>query len=60
MLNRNEDGKLVLSAFDLTILISELYEKCNTKEEIEWLQNELSSRVECEAENRDEEIQEAS
>jgi hypothetical protein len=51
-----ENGKLLLSSLDFEILIGDLYEKCESEQEIEWLQDQLASIVECLAEERMDEI----
>jgi hypothetical protein len=50
------DKKLIFSSLDFEILIGDLYEKCESEQEIEWLQDQLSSIVECLAEERMDEI----
>ncbi|KZL94337.1 hypothetical protein [Clostridium magnum] len=56
MLERNEKGKLSLKSLDLEIFIGDLFAKCSTEEEIDWLQEQLQSCVECSAEERLEEL----
>ena len=41
MLKRKEDGKLRLSALDLEIFMGDLFEKCKTVHEVEWLSIQL-------------------
>ena len=56
MLSRNEKGNLKLKSLDLEIFFGELYEKCNSESEIDWLQEQLISMIECAAEERKEEL----
>ena len=42
MVERNVNGKLVLKSLDLEIFLGEMFLKCNTDEEIEWLQEQIS------------------
>ena len=56
MIDRTEKGNLKLKSLDLEIFFGELYEKCNKESEIDWLQEQLTSMVECAAEERKEEI----
>jgi hypothetical protein len=57
MLKRNEKGKLLLKSLDLDIFIGDLFAKCDTEKEIEWLQEQLQSCTECRAEERIEELE---
>ena len=41
MVERNVNGKLVLKSLDLEIFLGEMFLKCNTDEEIEWLQEQI-------------------
>jgi hypothetical protein len=50
------DGKLALNSLDMEILVGDLFYKCNTKEEVEWFQEQLTSCIECLAEERLEEL----
>ena len=52
MLNRNKKGKLVLKSLDLEIFIGELYEKCKTEKEVNWLEEQLQPMIKCLAEER--------
>ena len=42
MVERNVNAKLVLKPLDLEIFLGEMFLKCNTDEEIEWLQEQIS------------------
>jgi hypothetical protein len=57
MLSRNKDGKLVLKSLDLEIFIGDMFGKCKNQHEIDWLQEQLSSCVECSADERTNEIE---
>ena len=46
MVERNVNGKLVLKSLDLEIFLGEMFLKCNTDEEIEWLQEQISEALE--------------
>lgn len=56
MLDR-KDGKLRLQSLDLQIFLADLYAKCKNEHEVEWLQEQLQSCVEGEAENRLDELE---
>lgn len=56
MLARNEKGRLVFNRLDFEILIGELYSKCETEDEVEWLEEQLQSIIECSAEERIDEL----
>ena len=45
MVERNVNGKLVLKFLDLEIFLGEMFLKCNTDEEIEWLQEQISEAL---------------
>ena len=45
MVERNVNGKLVLKSLDLEIFLGEMFLKCNTDEEIEWLQEQISETL---------------
>ena len=45
MVERNINGKLVLKSLDLEIFLGEMFLKCNTDEEIEWLQEQISEAL---------------
>ena len=45
MLNRKRNGTLSLKHLDLEIFLGELFLKCNSEEEIDWLQKEISETV---------------
>ena len=45
MVERNVNGKLVLKSLDLEIFLGEMFLKCNTDEEIEWLQEQISEAL---------------
>ena len=45
MVERNINGKLVLKSLDLEIFLGEMFLKCNTDEEIEWLQERISEAL---------------
>ena len=45
MVERNVNGKLVLKYLDLEIFLGEMFLKCNTDEEIEWLQEQISEAL---------------
>jgi len=55
MLSR-ENGKLKLNSLDLEIFIGDLFAKCNTEKEINWLEEQLQLMIECLAEERINEI----
>lgn len=46
MLKRKEDGKLRLSTLDLEIFMGDLFEKCKTVHEVEWLSIQLQEYAE--------------
>ena len=56
MITRNENGKIVLQALDMQIFLGELFEKCQTEHEVEWVQYELTSMVDLIADERLDEI----
>ncbi|WP_159449964.1 hypothetical protein [Clostridium massiliodielmoense] len=56
MLERNEKGKLFLKSLDLQIFLGDLYAKCKTEHEVEWVQEQLEDAVECLARERMEEL----
>lgn len=56
MLNRREDGKLTLKSLDLQIFLGDLFEKCKTEREVEWLQGEVTACVEIVADDKREEL----
>lgn len=41
MVRRKENGKLALRSLDLEIFLGEMFLKCKTDEEIEWLQEQI-------------------
>lgn len=45
MLNRNRNGTLALKHLDLEIFLGELFLKCKSEEEIDWLKEEISATV---------------
>lgn len=45
MLNRNRNGTLSLKHLDLEIFLGELFLKCKSEEEIDWLKEEISETV---------------
>ena len=45
MLNRKRNGTLSLKHLDLEVFLGELFFKCNSEEEIDWLQKEISETV---------------
>ena len=45
MVERNVNGNLVLKSLDLVIFLGEMFLKCNTDEEIEWLQEQISEAL---------------
>jgi len=57
MLDRGENGKLKLDTNSLALFINELYSQCKTQEEVDFLKENLVSVSECEAETREEEIE---
>ncbi|WP_187291538.1 hypothetical protein [Clostridium novyi] len=56
MLERNENGKLFLKSLDLQIFLGDLYAKCKSECEVEWIEEELADAVECLAQERMEEL----
>lgn len=46
MLKRKENGKLYLSTLDLEIFMGDLFEKCKTVHEVEWLSVQLQDYAE--------------
>ena len=56
MLSRKENGKLSLSSLDLQILFGDLYEKCKTTHEVDWLSEQLVGYAESMQEERNDEI----
>lgn len=56
MLNRTEKGRLRIDSLSLQIFLGDLFEKCETREEIEWLQDQLTESVELIAEEAREEF----
>ena len=58
MLNRNEKGSLVFRQLDFSVFIGEMFDKCKTEKEVNWLQEQLSETIECSAEERLDEIDE--
>ncbi len=59
MLSRNENGKLQFQSLDFQILIGDMFSKCKNEHEVEWVQEQLQSCVECEAEERLSEVEES-
>lgn len=45
MLNRNRNGTLALKHLDLEIFLGEMFLKCKSEEEIDWLKEEISATV---------------
>ena len=45
MLNRNRNGTLALKHLDLEIFLGELFLKCKSEEEIDWLKEEINETV---------------
>ena len=45
MVKRNVNGKLVLKSLDLKIFLGEMFLECNTDEEVEWLQEQISEAL---------------
>ena len=45
MVERNVNGKLVLKSLDLEIFLGEMFLECNTDEEVEWLQEQISEAL---------------
>lgn len=58
MINRDYKGRMVFQSLDFRILIGDLFEKCKTVNEVEWLTEQLTSAIECASEERTEEIEE--
>lgn len=58
MISRNEKGKLVMQSLDMEIFIGELFEKCQTEHEVEWVQKELTGTIDTIADERICEIEE--
>lgn len=52
MINRKENGKLEIQSMALELCIGDMFEKCKSKREVEWLRENLVSIVECTAEER--------
>lgn len=52
MISRNEKGKLVVHSLDMEIFFGELFEKCQTAHEVEWVQNELTGIIDLVADER--------
>ena len=42
---KRKNGTLALNHLDLEIFLGELFLKCKTEEEIDWLQKEISETV---------------
>jgi hypothetical protein len=59
MLARKENGKLSLKSLELEIFLGDLYEQCETEKEVEWLERQLQTCVECIAQERISEIEDA-
>jgi len=59
MISRNEKGKLVIQSLDMEIFIGELFEKCQTEHEVEWVQNEITGIIDLIADERLNEIEES-
>lgn len=57
MIERGEHGKLVFKSLDVEIEMGEVFEKCKTEHEVEWVMENITSIVECEAERRMEELE---
>lgn len=57
MLNRNEKGKLAFKSLDFEIFIGDMFAKCKTEREIEWLEEQLNGTVECSSQERRDEIE---
>lgn len=45
MLIRKGDGRLRLQGLDLEIFLGDLFLKCNSEEEIDWLQEQINEAV---------------
>lgn len=56
MLKRIENGRLKLNGLELEVFIDDLFQKCNTTKEIEWINDELNSMLDVCYERRIEEI----
>lgn len=57
MLDRREDGKLVFRELDFKILAGDMFEKCKTMREKEWLEEQLTGCIEVCAEEREDELE---
>lgn len=47
ILNRNENGKLKINTLDLQIFFGDLFEICNSEEEINFVLNNIIECAEC-------------
>lgn len=47
ILNRNENGRLQLHTFKLEIFLSDLFYKCETKDEINFILNNIIECAKC-------------
>ena len=50
MLQRSLKGNLTLNSLDMQIFLGDLFYKCKTLQEVQWLEGELQTMVECMAE----------
>nr|DAI90587.1 MAG TPA: hypothetical protein [Caudoviricetes sp.] len=56
MLDR-KNGKLAFKCLDAQIFLGNMFAKCKNEHEVEWLQEQLQSCIEGEAENRLDELE---
>lgn len=56
MLNRNNNGKLVLKTLDFQIMIGDMFVQCDDEGEVDFLQENLTGIIENLAEERKDEI----
>lgn len=57
MLKRNEENKLQFDALGMQIFIGELFEKCNSEHEVNWMEENIQNIVEMIAEERLDELE---
>lgn len=52
-----KNGQLCMQSLDVQIMIGDMFEACKNEHEVEWLQEQLLSIVECIGEERLEELE---
>lgn len=55
LVERNKEGKLVIKSLDLQIFLGDLFDICETEEEVEFILSNIQECAECTAEETIEE-----